>query len=171
MEKEMKKSLKQASELWAAGEALRAGQLIFENLPVSDQPAWAAIVLKLVVDRSGIHSPEIAQVLIAAADPEMWRLGHQLFDALRNTTLVLQEPRKTRELTHDEDVHASIVMLAELVAKVMYNATNPQDAFDEDSGWWVADNLKWFVDHAWRDESFAHSAWLTLAHANLHEGQ
>jgi hypothetical protein len=30
------------------------------------------------------------------------------------------------------------LVLAELVAKVTYNETNPDDEFDEDSGWWVA---------------------------------
>ena len=43
--------------------------------------------------------------------------------------------------------------------KVTYNATNPNDEFDEDSGWWIVACLRGFVDARWKDEEFATAAW------------
>ena len=54
--------------------------------------------------------------------------------------------------------------LAELVAKVTYNAAEPPDEFDQDSGWWIASELRYFVD-LWNDKSFSESAWLALTNA------
>jgi hypothetical protein len=41
-------------------------------------------------------------------------------------------------LTKDQETLASLLLLAEMVAKVTYNATDPPDEFDENSGWWIA---------------------------------
>ncbi|MEE4254702.1 MAG: hypothetical protein V2I50_11740 [Desulfuromusa sp.] len=38
-----------------------------------------------------------------------------------------------------------LLLLAENTAKIIYNETNPRDSFDEDSGWWVAENL-WVIE-------------------------
>jgi hypothetical protein len=51
--------------------------------------------------------------------------------------------------------------LAELVAKVTYNATDPPDRFDEDSGWWIAACLRDLVDRL-GDEEFSEAAWSAL---------
>jgi hypothetical protein len=53
------------------------------------------------------------------------------------------------------------LLLAELVAKVTYNSTNPPDEFDEDSGWWVAPCLKDILDFV-DDEQFSTAAWAVL---------
>ncbi len=53
------------------------------------------------------------------------------------------------------------VGLAELVAKVIYNATNPPDEFDGDSGWWVAVCLKSILDLL-NDDEFSRLMWLNL---------
>jgi len=47
------------------------------------------------------------------------------------------------------------------VAKVTYNATNPTDEFDEDSGWWIARCLKDVLELLGDDE-FSRSMWTTL---------
>jgi len=54
------------------------------------------------------------------------------------------------------------VALAELVAKVTYNATSPDDDFDEDSGWWIGRLLKDVLEAA-GDADFATTAWSLLA--------
>ena len=56
---------------------------------------------------------------------------------------------------------ASLLSLAELVAKVTYNAVDPPDEFDEDSGWWIAASLRGFVD-LWMDDEFSKVAWSAL---------
>jgi hypothetical protein len=49
--------------------------------------------------------------------------------------------------------------LAENVAKVLYNATDPRDEFDEDSGWWIVSCLKDILD-VLKDDEFSKVAWL-----------
>jgi hypothetical protein len=55
-----------------------------------------------------------------------------------------------------------LLSLAELVAKVTYNAAEPPDPFDEDSGWWIAASIRGFVDHRWKDQEFSEAAWSAL---------
>jgi hypothetical protein len=154
--------LRQAAELWAKNESLAAGKLIYENLPSKTRPRWAARILKLVLDRSGIQSSLFSDALAVADHEDMWKTGHKVFDTLRDATLRFGELRSGPGLTKDEELLASIVLLAELVAKVIYNATNPPDEFDEDSGWWIAAYLRGFMDHGWSDEQFATAAWSAL---------
>jgi hypothetical protein len=154
--------LRQAAEHWAKSESLEAGKLIYQNLPSNARPRWAARILKLVLDRSGIQSSLFSQVLTAADHEEMWKSGHKVFDTLRHTTLRLDELSRSRGLAKDEELLALVVSLAELVAKVIYNAANPPDEFDEDSGWWIAVCLKGFIDHGWSDAHFATAAWSVL---------
>jgi hypothetical protein len=76
--------------------------------------------------------------------------------------LKLEELRRKGELTKDQEVFAELLSLAELVAKVTYNATIPPDPFDEDSGWWIAPTLRVFVE-IWPDAKFSQEAWSALA--------
>jgi hypothetical protein len=154
--------LKQAAECWAEGQPLVAGKLIYENLPPKSRPRWASRILKVVLDRSGIQSSLFDQVLVVADHEDLWKSGHQVFSTLRHATLRLDELERGAGLSEDEERLSSVLSLAELVAKVIYNATNPPDEFDEDSGWWIAACLRGFVDHDWSDEQFTAIAWSAL---------
>lgn len=156
--------LEQAAEYWTGGLPLEAGRLIFAKLPTADRPRWASGILRLVLARSGIRSSLFEPVLHIADHQAMWRDGHRAFSTLRASTLKLDKLERTRGLTEDEKLLRSILSLAELVAKVTYNATNPADGFDEDSGWWIAACLRGFVDHRWRDDEFSKAAWSALSH-------
>jgi len=59
-----------------------------------------------------------------------------------------------------------LLSLAELVAKVTYNAVDPPDEFDEDSGWWIAASLRAFVER-WNDTNFSEAAWSALCCEDL----
>jgi hypothetical protein len=155
--------LAQAAEFWANGRPLEAGKLVYENLPPRSRPGWASRILKLVLDRSGIRSPLFDQVLVVADHEDKWKNGHRVFSTLRESTLRLDELSRDHGLSEGEKLLASVLSLAELVAKVSYNATNPPDEFDEDSGWLIAAYLRGFVDHRWRDEQFATAAWSALS--------
>lgn len=152
-----------AREHWNNGNGLEAGRLIFEQLSLQARPEWASRILKLVVERSGIRTPALDQVLFAAERQACWKRGHDLFAALRASTLQLDALRRERGLSDEEELANSVLSLAELVAKVIYNASNPIDEFDEDSGWWIAASLRGFVDQVWHDERFAKAAWLALS--------
>ena len=151
--------LSEARRLWKDGHALEAGQLIFESLPAETRPRWAARVLRLAVDRTGVQSQAIERAIDIANTPSEWGKAHDAFDSLRDKTLELDQqgalsPEQTLLLEH--------LCLAELVAKVTYSATNPDDEFDEDSGWWIAPCLKHILDFV-NDENFSRAAWGALA--------
>ena len=70
---------------------------------------------------------------------------------------------KKHHLTKEDELMGHVLCLAELVSKVAYNATNPPDEFDEDSGWWIVVCLREFIDNFWHDEEFAKAAWSTVS--------
>jgi len=154
-------ALDQALECWRAGQALEAGRLIFESLPNDIPPKWAAGVLRLVLERSGVRLSLFEDVLFIADHPPQWRHAHRTFSNVRDSLLTLDKKRN-RGLTSEEQLISSLLSLSELVAKVTYNATDPLDRFDDDSGWWIAASLKGFVDR-WRDPYFSESAWTVLS--------
>jgi hypothetical protein len=163
MEQQKNTHLVQAAEYWAKGQPLKAGEVIYENLPLQFRPKWASRILKIVLNRGGVQSSLFDQVLIAADDEFLYKSGHRVFSAIRESTLKLDELRRDHDLSEDQKLLASVLSLAELVAKVIYNATNPPDEFDEDSGWWIAAHLRAFVDHRWKDVEFAREAWSALS--------
>jgi hypothetical protein len=153
--------LETARKYWEGGQPVEAGRLIHDNLPAEDRPAWAARILRLVLDRSGANRSAFTRILKTADNPRWWANGHRCFDLLRDETLRIEKVEKKRKLTKDEEMFAYLLSLAELVAKVTYNAVDPPDAFDEDSGWWIAACLRPFVD-MWKDEQFSNAAWSAL---------
>lgn len=150
--------LERASEYWNEGQPLEAGRLIFDNLPTKVRPEWASKILRLVLGRSGIQTPEIEYVLHIADHATEWRNAHDAFSALRQSTLNL-ERLQARSL--EQGLVLYHLYLAENVAKVIYNSIDPPDEFDEDSGWWVVACLRGLVDW-WSDEKFSEAAWSAL---------
>jgi hypothetical protein len=149
-----------ATRSWRTGDVLEAGRVICEHLPIRLRPKWAAQLLRLAVLRSGIRVPAIEHVLYTADDPTEWCHAHRVFSVVRMSTLEL-ESVPYDNLTTDQRVLIWLLAIAELVAKVSYNATDPPDPFDEDSGAWLAPCLKGFVD-VLDDEEFADRALSTL---------
>jgi hypothetical protein len=161
MQDKFSDDIARASEYWQAGQPLDAGRLIYANLPVDHRPAWAVRILRLVLDRSGADLTPFYRILDTAENPRWWANGHRCFDLLRDATLQQGERRGAQGQSEDQEVLASLLSLAELVAKVTYNAVDPLDPFDEDSGWWIATLLKSFVDR-WNDAAFGNAAWKAL---------
>ncbi|MBO0797478.1 MAG: hypothetical protein J2P31_01525 [Blastocatellia bacterium] len=161
MERDRESEIKRAAELWHSGEPYEAGRIIFEGLPEEVRPAWATGILHLVLERTGVKLKQIDRLLEIVDRPEEWRKAHQVFSSIRGQTLKWDELAK-HELTTEQRALGYVLELAELVAKVTYNATDPDDEFDEDSGWGIASILRNFVDRL-NDENFAQVAWLALS--------
>ncbi|HKX29149.1 MAG TPA: hypothetical protein VJ302_15750 [Blastocatellia bacterium] len=164
MKQDRETEIKRAAALWNAGEPLEAGRIIFEGLPKEAQPAWAARILRLVLGRSCTQEKQLDRLLSIVDQPKEWGKAHDAFDSLRDLTLKLDRQRRRKPGDEQEvvNLHEGVVALAELVAKVTYNATDPDDEFDEDSGWWIASSLRAFVDW-WKDEDFSEAAWSALS--------
>ncbi len=152
-------TISKARSLWKGGQALDAGRLIFENLPVERRPQWAARVMRLVLDRTAVKSQPIEHAICLANTPSEWSKAHDAFSALRRATLDMEQ---LEARTPQQDLLLNHLLLAELVAKVTYNSTNPPDEFDEDSGWWIAPCLKDILD-AVNDENFSLTVWSALS--------
>jgi hypothetical protein len=60
-----------------------------------------------------------------------WRRGHAAFDAVRKLTLAAEDRNDTGTPPH------LLLFVGENAARVIYNATDPQDPFDSDSGAWL----------------------------------
>jgi hypothetical protein len=150
--------ISRARELWNNGQTLDAGKVIYECLPVEARPLWAARVLRLVVKRTGIISQPIEHAIGIANTPRDWGKANGAFLTLRVATLELEN---LQERSPKQELLLNNMLLAELVAKVTYNATSPSDEYDEDSGWWIAQCLKDILDLI-NDEKFSIVAWTTL---------
>jgi hypothetical protein len=145
-----------ARDLWNDGRPRDAGRLIFEDLPNDARPKWAAGILRLVLQRSKVKPALFEDVLAMADHPRRWSSGHEMFSRLRKEVLRLENRRIS--LSESEQQLSYVLALAELVAKVTYNATQPSDEFDEDSGWYIVDILRGLADW-WKDDKFAQDAW------------
>jgi hypothetical protein len=161
MPKDGEDHLGHARGYWQSGRPVEAGRLIHDNLPAEARPAWAARILRLVLDKSGARRTPFHRILETAENPRWWANGHRCFDLLRDQTLKFGDLRRNRGLTKDQEVVAHLLSLAEIVAKVTYNAVDPPDPFDKDSGWWIAASLRAFID-MWNDEEFSETAWSAL---------
>lgn len=143
---------------WSAGDPVEAGRVILESIKKHDQPAWAANVLQRVVDKTGVKSIVFENVLLCAKNPENWSGGHKAFSLARGAVLRLEE---NDDLSSEQELLLCVLLLAEVVAKVAYNAAEPVDEFDEDSGWWVAACLKEVLELL-DDDQFSEVMWTTL---------
>jgi hypothetical protein len=149
----------QAFLYWRQSQPLEAGRLLFERVPPEDRARWAARILQLVVQRTGIKPPAIAKILLIAGNPNDWGRAHDAFSHAREFTLQLEN---AGDESAGQKLLLRLSLLAELVAKVIYNASHPVDEFDKDSGWWIAVLLKEILDSV-NDEQFSQTMWSALS--------
>jgi hypothetical protein len=169
-----------ASVHWREGRLREAGRLLFESMPPRRQAEWAGSILKYAAVASRVRHPAVRRLLEIADDPAQWGDGHRAFDALRRAVLPLTaNPARSDE----EQLLLRLLGLAEVTAKVIYNATDPRDPFDHDAGWWVAETLKAALDRAIQQagSGYLHApsedaayfasrtAWLTLCGRTRHD--
>ena len=107
---------------------------------------------------------QIQDVIAFARTPDEWanntsmdqgKKAHDFFDSVR--LLTLAEERKDTKDT----LYGNMLLLAENVAKVTYNAYGYGAPFDHDAGWWIVANLKRITDLV-NDTEFSTAAWKVL---------
>lgn len=158
MENKRQRHLSQAAEYWQHGQPLEAGRLIFDDLPAEVRPKWASRVLDLVVKRTGVESPAIKHILHIADHPSEWKNAHAASSWVGRSALELQ---KLKVRSAEQSLLCLNLALAVIVARVIYNSTNPPDAFDEDTGWWIASTLKRVLEFL-NDDEFSQRMWPVL---------
>lgn len=172
----------------AQKDGLEVGRALFVRVPTRSQPGWAAGVLRVLASAVPARSTAIRAVLAVAEDPSQWSRGHQVFDRVRGEVLILDRrpghvvvglllPAWARRLGlsrwfgGEPGLHEwhMLLLLAELVCKVTYNATTPPDEFDEDSGDWIALLAKQLVD-ALGDPALEARVWEALTGVENEQG-
>ena len=124
-------------EDWIAGEAALVGRRLMEPLTPAVQVARAIAVLDLCRSHWS-PVPAIERVALVGRNRAKWHEGHDAFDDVRMLTL-LEERLRT------SDVYRSLLYVAEIVAKIVYNASNSPAPFDENSPRWLPRNARDFV--------------------------
>ncbi|MBI3720150.1 MAG: hypothetical protein HY252_16345 [Sphingobacteriales bacterium] len=102
---------------------IKIGQQIFENLPNDIRPGWAGLILSRF-DNYIEDIPTLIKELFPIIDnKDRWKEAHRQFGKIRQ--FLLDNKNYQPE---------AYLLLAELVAKVTYNASGEPAPFDSDSG-------------------------------------
>ena len=133
----------EALDLWSKGKILDAGRLLFQSLDPEDRPTWSCDILRNAIRKTGFQVPVAENVLKMGGDSTKWSQAKTAFSEVRQETLRLEGIQKR---SPEERVMLRLLYVAELVAKVLYNCTDPLDPFDEDSGWWIASCFKDLIE-------------------------
>ena len=138
---------------WLNGDAVAVGRTIMDVLPADAQVARAVAVLDLC--RAQYRPvPEVERVAAIGRDVARWCEGHGAFDHVR--VLSLKEERSpTLRL------YACLLFVAEISAKIIYNASQESAPFDDDSPWWLASNARDFVSEV-GNPKFDRMVWAAL---------
>lgn len=110
------------------------GKKIIESIPNASKPEWAASLISTVSKHIEFMPEEIEKLLALVEARELSKAK----DQLNKINTFAEENPGYRP--------AALLMLAEGVAKVVYNATKPPDPFPEQSGWYVALSAKRTAD-------------------------
>lgn len=113
------------------------GRILLEPLSAGERVRRAAAVLHVCREQCS-RVAEIDHVLEIAHDATRWREGHRAFDAVRRLTL---EAERRRSI----GTYVSLLFVAEITAKTVYNASEPPDPFDDDAPWWLAPIARHFA--------------------------
>jgi hypothetical protein len=158
------KIIHSTKHLWNEGNLLEAGMVLFERIPLSFRPLWGADILTFACQRIS-NVVQIQDVIEFARTPEEWadntdsidkrKKAHNFFDSVR--LLTLEEEQKDT----NNKLYGNLLLLAENVAKVTFNAYGYEAPFDHNAGWWIVANLKRITDLV-KDADFSAAAWKVL---------
>ncbi|MEO7714569.1 MAG: hypothetical protein ABIY70_00065 [Capsulimonas sp.] len=131
----------EARSYWQSGQAMEAGRILYDQLPVKKRPLWAVGILEACLP---LIPPvaEFEHVRTLAHDPNRWREAHDAFSAVRALTLQNDKQPDSSEL------YGWMLVLTENTAKVIYNGSEEQAPFDYDAGWAVVACARGVVDAA-----------------------
>jgi len=104
---------------------IQEGRKVFDNVPHGVQPCWGGLLLDRCMQVLDAM-PLIEKLQHIIDNPQQWSQAHSLFIEIRQFGL-----------EHPEYQPAPFLPLAEKIAKITYNATNPDAPFDTNSGWFI----------------------------------
>lgn len=105
---------------------LERGKQIFERIKNQDRPNWGLQILSAFDEYVSIIPQSIVGLKSIIKDRSRWKEAHKQFSEIRIFSL----DNKSYE-------PEGYLFLAELVAKITYNASGELAPFDHDSGWHI----------------------------------
>jgi hypothetical protein len=124
---------------------IKIGQQIFENLPNDIRPGWAGLVLSRFDQYMKDLPISVSDLYPIIDDKNRWKEAHEQFTKIRVFGLENKNYKPENYLR-----------LAELVAKVTYNASGQPAPFDSDSGHYIASlaliSTEYFDDNRLEEE-------------------
>lgn len=146
------------TELYNIKNNIEIGKQIFENIPNDIRPLWAGHILTYFDKYIEDIPLSIKDLFPIAENKEIWKDAHIQFTKIRK--FGLENPKYKPE---------TYLRLAELVAKVTYNASGEPAPFDIDSGHYIASmalkTTEYFDDNSLQEE--VKSALLLFSRNNL----
>lgn len=106
---------------------IKFGQQIFENLPNDIRPGWAGLVLSRFDHYVKDIPTSILELYPIIDNKDRWKAAHEQFTKIR-----------VFGLENNNYKLDNYLRLAELVAKVTYNASGQSAPFDSNSGHYIA---------------------------------
>lgn len=115
---------------------IKIGQQIFENLPNDIRPGWAGLVLSRFDHYIKDIPISILELYSIIDNKDRWKEAHEQFGKIRVFGLA------NKNFTPE-----NYLRLAEIVAKVTYNASGQPAPFDSDSGHYIASGSLKMTEH------------------------
>jgi len=69
-------------------------------------------------------------------DPARWKEGHRLSDRVRKKAIAEERAG------NPDPQKVAVLWFVELIGRVAYNLSHPQDPFDEDNGWYLIKSMR-----------------------------
>jgi len=113
-------------ELYDIKTNIETGRQIFENLPNEIRPAWAGLILSRFDNYLSDIPKPISALFPIIENKDRWNEAYGQFGEIRRFLL---DNKKYKPEVY--------LLLAELVAKVTYNASGQPAPFDNDSGYYI----------------------------------
>lgn len=115
---------------------IKIGQQIFENLPNDIRPGWAGLILSRFDHYLQDIPTDIIELYPIIDNKDRWKEAHDQFTKIREYGLANKK--------YQPEIY---LRLAELVAKVTYNASGEPAPFDSDSGHYISSLALKATDH------------------------
>ena len=173
--------LKDAKRDWDSGDYLGAGRAIYEHVHLENRPKWATAILQYAYKYFS-KNHIIDELLRIESDSDRWTDANEILAQLRNDATAMEIRRWinviksiiSRTYKNKVNLQYSFLILAENVAKVIYNSSHPAlrikrnlpPFFDYDVGWWLPSNLASIVNKI-GDDNLKAGAWRVISSISL----
>jgi hypothetical protein len=115
---------------------IEIGRQIFENLPNDIRPGWAGLILSCFDNYIKSIPTSVKDLFPIIDNKDRWKEAHEQFGEIRRFLL-----------DHKNYQPEAYLLLAELVAKVTFNASGQPAPFDSDSGHYIPSTALKATEH------------------------